>query len=479
MKILLIHQNFPGQYLHLAQHLRNIGGHEIVGLGEAKNIKARGVIKGITTIGYPTPEGAGAKTHPYLHTTESSIRRGQAVARSMLDLKKKGFIPDVVCVHPGWGEGLFVRDVFPDAAIQAFCEFYFRAGEADLEFDPEFPEPPSRMYSISFLNMPQIMTLINANACLSPTHWQASRYPEFLQNKMDIVHDGVDTEFMQPEPDAELALIPLQTPGESRIFGYNLPNTLPSLMRPQGKQEETQRKKDEHADTNQCKPGNITCTLELKEGELPASNHIVLTRRDKVITYIGRNLEPYRGFHIFMRALPEIQRLHPDAHVIIVGRDGVSYSPKLADGQTYKARYLKELEGKLDLSRIHFVGRIPYPALRAMYCVSTAHVYLTYPFVLSWSMLEAMSCESLVVGSRTEPVEEVITHGKNSLLVDFFDKDGLVSALDDVLKAPHKYESMRRQARKTVTQRYELKDCLTQQVEIIQDLADGKYPVPR
>ena len=464
MKILFIHQNFPGQYLHLAQYLRDTGEHEIVGLGESKNIKARGVIKGITTIGYPTPEGAGDKTHPYLRSTETAVRRGQAVARSMLELKAKGFVPDVVSLHPGWGEGLFVRDVFPESAIQVFCEFYFRAHEADLEFDPDFPEPPGRFYSVNFLNTAQILSLIHANSCLAPTHWQASRYPDFIRDKMEIIHDGIDTSFMQPAPDAQLALTQLQTPGESRIFGYRLPQM-----------DASTENNDDDAPVH-----GLNCVLDLQEGEIPVSGPpIFLSRRDKVITYIARNMEPYRGFHILMRILPEVQRLHPDAHVIIVGKDGVSYSPALPDGETYKMRYLKQMEGKLDLSRIHFVGRVSYASLRAMYCISTVHVYLTYPFVLSWSMLEAMSCESLVLGSRTPPVEEVLTHGKNGLMVDFFDTKGLVATLDAILNAPHDYNSLRKQARKTILQRYELKDCLAQQVEIINDLAGGKYPIPR
>lgn len=224
MKILLIHQNFPGQYLHLAQYLRNLGGHEIVGLGEAENIKNRGVIKGITTIGYPTPDGAGAKTHMYLQSTEAAVRRGQAVARSLLELKKKGFVPDIVCVHPGWGEGLFVRDIFPRSPILAFCEYYFRAGEADLNFDPEFPEDTNRSYSVRFLNTPQILSILTSNACLTPTHWQASRYPDFVREKLHIIHDGIDTTYMKPTPDAQLVILPMQKRGESRVFGYYLPD---------------------------------------------------------------------------------------------------------------------------------------------------------------------------------------------------------------------------------------------------------------
>jgi glycosyltransferase involved in cell wall biosynthesis len=475
MKVLLIHQNFPGQYLYLAQYLRNMGGHEIVGIGEAKNIKARGTLKGITTVGYPTPDPAGEKTHHYLQSTEAAVRRGQSVARSMLDLKKKGFIPDVNCVHPGWGEGFFVRDVFPAAPILTFCEFYFRAGQADLDFDPEFPEPPSRFYSIRLLNTPQLMSIVTSNACLCPTKWQASRYPEFIRENMHIIHDGVDTGYMQPAPEAKLVLMPLQQPGESRVFGYYLPSAEPSLARrpPQNPPAPQPEKKEEQPDSNQ-----ITCILELAQGETPGGQPFTLTAQDKVISYIGRNLEPYRGFHIFLRALPELQKRHPDAHILIVGKDGVSYSPMLPEGQTYKARYLKEMEGKLDLSRIHFLGRIPYAALRAMYCVSSAHVYLTYPFVLSWSMLEAMSCQSLVVGSRTAPVEEIVRHGENGLLFDFFDREDLVRTVDMALREPEAYADLRLKARQTMVQGYELRDSLKKQYQLLQELAAGKYPTP-
>jgi glycosyltransferase involved in cell wall biosynthesis len=481
VKALLIHQNFPGQYLYLAQYLRNMGGHEVVGIGEAKNIKARGSIRGITTIGYPTPDPAGEKTHHYLQSTEAAVRRGQAVARSMLDLKKQGFTPDVICVHPGWGEGLFVRDVFPATPILEFCEFYFRAGQADLDFDPEFPDPPRRLYSIRLLNTPQIMSLLTANACQCPTRWQASRYPQYIQEKIHIIHDGVDTVYMQPATDAKLVIIPLNEPGESRVFGYYLPKNgsarpgvdnngqPPAEAAPQGQGD------------GQAPDGvdnKLTCVLELAEGDVPSGEPIAFTARDKVITYIGRNLEPYRGFHVFLRAVPELQRLHPDAHILIVGKDGVSYSPTLPEGQTYKSRYMKEMQGKIDLSRVHFLGRIPYPALRAMYCISSAHVYLTYPFVLSWSMLEAMSCRSLVIGSRTPPVEEVIRHGENGLLFNFFDSQEMVKTIDMALREPEAYAEVRRKARETVVQGYELRDSLMKEYRLLQDLAAGKYPTP-
>lgn len=447
MKFLFIHQNFPGQYLHLAQYLQGLGGHEIVGLGETKNIKNRGVIQDITTIGYPTPEGAGETTHHYLQSTEAALRRGQTVARSLLELKNKGFVPDVISVHPGWGEALFVRDVYPHTPILMFCEYYFRAGEADLAFDPEFPCTPDWTFSIRIRNSAQLLSLITASACVSPTHWQASRYPAFVREGARIIHDGVNTDFMTPDPGESLSIQPLRAPGESRVRGYPTPIT-----------------------------GNAS--PDEGPGSEPDGPPLTLSRKDKVITYIGRNLEPYRGFHIFLRSLPAIQRLHPDAHTLIVGHDGISYSPVLPEGQTYKEKYLEEMRGELDLSRIHFLGRIPYPALRALFRIASAHVYLTYPFVLSWSALEAMACESLVIASRTQPVEEVITHGQNGILVDFFDKDALIAAVDAALSDPDRFAPLRKSARNLVVERYRLEKCLKRQAELLYELAGGNYPNP-
>ena len=446
MRLLFIHQNFPGQYLHLTRHMHRLGGHEIFGLGETVNIKTRGVIQGITTLGYATPEGAGQGTHHYLQSTEAAVRRGQAVARSLLELKGKGFKPDVISVHPGWGEGLFVRDVFPDTPILMFSEFYFSAQQADVGFDPEFPISIDWDFSMRMRNTAQVISMLTANACLTPTRWQASRYPEILRRSMHIIHDGVDAEYMCPDPVDSLTIQPLGTPGESRVAGTPPP------------------------------PGGGA--PDDGSGASPAGPPLTLTRKDKVITYVARNLEPYRGFHIFMRALPRVQRLHPDAHIIIVGHDGVSYSPALPAGETYKNKYLKEVVNGLDLSRIHFLGRIPYDALRSMFRISSAHVYLTYPFVLSWSALEAMACECLLIASDTHPVREVITDRENGLLTDFFDQDTLVRLLDEALTGPGALTELRRNARRLVVERFALQQCLRRQAGLLEDLAKGKYPNP-
>lgn len=450
MKLLFIHQNFPGQYLHLAQYMHARGGNEILGLGETRNIHNRGVIQGITTAGYPTPEGAGAQTHHYLQSTEAALRRGQSVARSLLELRGKGYTPDVIYVHPGWGEALFLRDVYPDTPILMFCEFYFRAGEADLQFDPEFAFSMDWAFSIRIRNSAQVLSLLTASACICPTRWQASRYPSFIQNSMQIIHDGVNIDYMTPDAAETLTIQPLSAPGESMVAG---------CLRPQ---RERQPAPDQFPD-----PPLVPCGPPL-----------TFSRKDKIITYIGRNLEPYRGFHVFLRSLPELQRRHPEAQVLIVGSDGVSYSPALPDDQTYKRKYLDELSGQLDLTRIHFLERIPYPALRSLFRISSAHIYLTYPFVLSWSALEAMACECLLIASRTPPVEEVIEHGHNGLLFDFFDQDRLVELTDQALTAPEHFAALRRNARRTVVDRYPLQDCLARQERLLQALARGVFPNP-
>jgi len=193
--------------------------------------------------------------------------------------------------------------------------------------------------------------------------------------------------------------------------------------------------------------------------------------QEELITYVARNLEPYRGFHIFMRAIPEIQRRRAKARIVIVGGDEVSYSPRLPEGETYRKRLLRELDGKIDLERVSFLGRIPYGKYLDLLRSSSVHVYLTYPFVLSWSLLEAMAYGCAVVASRTPPVEEVIRHEDNGLLVDFFDTQKIAAAVDDALARQTELAPMRQRARDSVVAGYDLKRvCLPAQLRMIESL---------
>ena len=199
-----------------------------------------------------------------------------------------------------------------------------------------------------------------------------------------------------------------------------------------------------------------------------------LSHGDEVLTYVSRNLEPYRGFHIFMRALPAVLRARPKAHVVIIGGDGQSYGARPKGDKSWKQTFLDEVAGGLDLSRVHFTGQVPYPQFIALMQISRVHAYLTYPFVLSWSLLEAMSMGAMVIGSRTPPVEEVIRDGENGRLVDFFDVAGWSTALSGALSDPDAATPLRKAARETIVSRYDLRsNCLPRLVSFVEGGQDA------
>ena len=197
-----------------------------------------------------------------------------------------------------------------------------------------------------------------------------------------------------------------------------------------------------------------------------------MTAADEVITFVNRNLEPYRGFHVFMRALPALLRRRPNAQVLIIGGNDVSYGQPPPHGENWRTVMLRELHGQLPMDRIHFVGKVPYKVYLNVLQVSACHVYLTYPFVLSWSCLEAMAAGCVVVGSKTQPVQEVIEHGKTGLLVDFFDRDALVNEVVTVLDNRADYAAMREAARAHVVAHYDLmRVCLPEQLAYLHGFA--------
>jgi glycosyltransferase involved in cell wall biosynthesis len=401
MKILFVHQNFPGQFAHLAPALV-ARGHDVMGLADAANKRQ----SPIRTFYYKTPpknrlKGIGA-------TFADVTACGEMVAGACSQLKERtGFVPDVIFGHNGWGEMLFLREVWPDAVILNYAEFCYRATGLDADFDPEFQTMGAKARMATTARAAHILqSMIDADAGLAPTRWQAETFPLLLRNKITVIHDGVDTNEVRPDPAASLTL---------DAAGITL------------------------------RPG------------------------DEVLSFVNRNLEPYRGYHIFMRALPAVLKARPQAQVVIVGGDGQSYG-RAPDSGTWKQRFLDEVGGDLDLGRVHFAGRIPRPAFLALMQVTRVHAYLTYPFVLSWSMIEAMSAGALVVGSRTGPVQEVISDGKNGRLVDFFDIAGWSRALIRALAEPERDDPLRASARATVLDRFDLRRvCLPALVDFVEN----------
>ena len=397
---LFIHQNFPGQFVHVVPELLRLG-HRVVALA----IKGRQV-PGVEFIRYsPKPPDKLSSLEP-AQDFETKIVRGLACAAVMQQLKEQGFVPDVVVAHPGWGEALFCKDVWPAARLVMFAEFFYAAQGADFNFDPEFARDD--LASRARLRLKNSVHLHALHACdqgYTPTHWQLSQIPSEYRAKMQVIFDGIDTRVVAPKHYASILL---------------------------------QR------------------------------DNLRLAAGDEIITFVNRNLEPYRGFHSFMRALPAILRARPNARCLIVGRDDVSYGSKPAAGGNWRQVMLRELDGQLPMERIHFLGGLPYKDYLRLIQVSACHVYLTYPFVLSWSCLEAMSAQCTVVGSNTEPVREVIEHGRNGLLVDFFDTQALASQVVAVLQNPAQYRALGVAARQSVIARYDLRSvCLPQLLALI------------
>ena len=406
MNIVFMHQNIPGQYKHLARLFGADPKNEVYFVSKPKAVD----IPGVNKVTYKLHRDPQKTTHHYIAPLENAVLFGQAAARALLELKKKGFTPDVICAHPGWGEALYVKDVYPDVPLLNYFEFYYRASGSDVGFDPEIKIELNDYCHIRTKNTNNLLSLESCDAGVSPTRWQRKQFPKEYLYKISLIHDGIDTEIAVPDKNAVLQL-------------------------PNGK---------------------------------------VLKKGDEVVTYVARNLEPYRGFPIFMRAIPEICRMRPNAQIVIVGGDGVSYGRKLPKNETYRAKMLAEV--KVDPARVHFVGYLPYDKFLKVLQISSAHIYLTYPFVLSWSMLESMSAGCLVIGSDTPPVTEVIADGKNGLLVDFFSSKQIAERINEVLSHKDQMAHIRRAARETILERYELNNCLKKHIKLIRTLAGGKLP---
>jgi len=388
MKVLFIHNNFPAQFRNLAAALAKEGGHELVAVGANT---ARGM-PSVKLVKYVLASADVSNTHPFARRFDLECRRAEQVLYSLSTLAAKGFTPDVILAHPGWGETLPLRTMFPEARLIVYCEFFYGARGRDLGFDAEFPEPGLDGHiGLQLKNATTLLALADADVGISPTRWQHSTFPSHYQNMIQVVHEGVDTTAIRPDPAARLRL-------------------------PGGRE---------------------------------------LSRSDEVVTFVARNLEPLRGYHVLMRALPEILVRRPQAHIVIIGGEGMSYGLSPPEGTTWKTVFLNEVREKLDLSRVHFIGNVPHQTFLKALQISSAHVYLTYPFVLSWSMLEAMSVGCLVIGSDTAPVREIIEPNHNGILVPFFAVDELAERVIEALQNPDKFAPIRDAARRYAVEHFD------------------------
>ncbi|AFY70180.1 glycosyl transferase group 1 [Thalassoporum mexicanum PCC 7367] len=406
MRVLFLHNNFPAQFRHVATLLAKDPNNEIVfGTKTPNNVQ----IEGVRKVMFKTSRDAHPSTHHYVRSLENAVLHGQAVYRLCIDLKKEGFVPDLICGHSGWGPTLFVKDVFPDSPLLCYFEWYYNARGSDADFDPKEPLQADDYPRIRSKNSPILLDIAHCDWGLSPTYWQRDQFPKIFHPKMSVLHDGVNTEFFKPVPNAKLVLPDLD-----------------------------------------------------------------LSHVDEIVTYVARGMEPYRGFPQFIEALGHLQKMRPNCHAVILGENRVCYGKPAPKGTTYKDMMLEKVP--LDMSRVHFTGGLPYGQYLKVIQASSVHVYLTRPFVLSWSMIESMSTGCLVLGSDTQPVREVIEDGKNGLLVDFFSPKQIADRICEVLDHPDRMAQIRQNARETVLERYAHADLLQKQIQLLMDLADGRLP---
>jgi len=378
--VLFVHQNFPGQFGSVASAL-HARGDRVVALG---GVTAR-ELPGIPLYRWSSARGSTPGLFTPATRAEADFIRGAATVAAADSLARKGFSPDVIVAHPGWGESLFLKEIWPDARVLLLGELIYRTAGGDVGFDPEFDQADlAEKVRVHSKNASQLLAYAFADLIICPTGFQAASFPASFQPLIRIIHEGVDATVARPRAKDRISL-------------------------PSGKS---------------------------------------VTRENGVITYVSRTLESQRGFHVFLRAIPTVLAACPNAEVVIVGEDRrLGYGPAPADGRTWKAVLLEEVGDKLDSSRVHFTGRIPHSALIDLFSISTAHVYYTYPFVLSWSLLEAMACECLIVASDTPPVRDAICAGREGILLPFFDVEALSGTLAEALVQPIQFEPLRKQAR--------------------------------
>lgn len=363
MKYLFLHQNFPAQFRVIAQALAAEKGNEVLALRQHNRTDSLPNV-GVAT--YRFLHQSLPNQHPLLREMEAKVLRAEAVAEACKSLRKKGWTPDVVVAHPGWGEALLIKDIWPKVRLVSYVEYFYAAEGQDYNFDPEFAvHDDAALHRLRLKNSVNLHALNDSDALWTATEFQRSTFPAWARDRIQVIHEGVDMTALKPDPRASIAI---------------------------------------------------------------AGKNLTLTAEDEVITYASRSLEPLRGFHVFMRALPALLKARPKAHVVIMGKEEPSYGPGPSAHKSWLQQLMLEVGKSLDPKRVHLVGFAPTEVYRAVLQVSRAHVYLTYPFVLSWSAVEALSCGARIVAADTAPVREILPPGSEPYVFDFFDAKALVKA---------------------------------------------------
>jgi len=398
MQILFLHDNFPAQFGYIGAFLAEKGWD--VWFGTQREGARHNAIK---VFNYKPHRGLTKEIHPYAANFERACLTGQGVARAAIALAKKGLRPDIVVAHSGWGPGIFAKDIWPDCKYVGYFEWYYRRNAPDTEFRDEGDRGIDQQLRTRSRNAAIMMDLAACDVGLYPTEFQKAQFPACFQDKIQVMHDGIDCNTYCPDRGSRL-----------KLFNLDL-------------------------------------------------SHV-----DELVTYVARGMEPYRGFPEFMRALEKLQQMRPNVHAVIVGEDRVAYGKPLPEGESYKKQMLAELS--LDMSRVHFTGLLSRGDYLKVLQASSLHAYMTVPFVLSWSMMEAMSAGCAILASDTEPVREMLMDRVHGETVDTRNINAVAQKMNALLDDEALRHSYGDAARRAMSLQYAQTDALPAKLALFESL---------
>ena len=374
--------------------------------------------EGVRAVVYKTHHNAPKDTYGLSKTWETAAGAGFGAALALQQIVKDGFQPDIIIGHVGWGEMTFFREILPDTPMIGFFEYFYSVRGGPVGFDPNSPVSDHAPFIMHGHNVVPHMNIEAVDLGHSPTFWQRNRFPKSFHDKIYVCHDGIRTDKLKPNPNAKV--------------------TLGRLDRP-------------------------------------------LTADDEIVTYMARNLEATRGYQQFMRAVPHLQKARPNARILVIGGNEASYGKKSEHPGGLRGEMEAEVGHLINWDRLHFLGQVPFESYQNIIQISSCHLYLSMPFVLSWSLLESMAMQATIVASDVDPVREAVTHGETGLLVDFFDPEGIAAQVADVLARPKDYAHLGPAAREHVVKTYDFNTvCLPEHIRRINSLVpdDLHIPVP-
>ena len=371
-KILFVHRNFPAQFKNIADHLSS-EGYEVTAIISGLNTNRQN--SKFKIIRYDIHRSSRGD-YDLLSDFEAKVIRAEAAYLRCKIYAAGGYSPDIIYFHPAWGESIFLRTLWPSAKLLMYCEYFTGEHNEDLFYgnnDSHVLDEKS-LLKIVIKKSNLLLNLVNFDVGISPTLFQKKTFPKEYQGKIETIHDGVDTSYFSPSDQVEIRI----------------------------------------------NRDNRTYTFD-KDSE--------------VLTFVNRNMEPYRGINSMIRAIPSLLQLRPNLSIFLIGESAKGYGPAPDRGKygtkNWKEIILEEIDPQMrpvDWERVFFLGTVPKNFYRSCLQLSSCHVYLTYPYILSWSLLEAMSVGCSIVASDNTAVREFIADDINGTIVDFFDVPGLVRA---------------------------------------------------